>query len=82
MTPAERKRKQRRRDELAGWRELRVKVGQEHVESVRDFVASLPPPAPPTDPNQLSMIEQLDRAIDGRDASQEEATGPDQGSLF
>lgn len=82
MTPAERKRAQRQRDKLAGWVEVTVKVAADRAEDVRDYASTLPPPAAPTDPNQLSLIEQLDRAIDGRDASYEGEPTRDQGSLF
>lgn len=69
MTPAERKAAQRRRDKLAGWAEVTVRVDARQAEAVRDFAASLPPPAPPTDPAQISMLDQLDALLEGRDAS-------------
>jgi hypothetical protein len=65
MTPSERKRAQRQRDKLLGWSEVSVKVSSAHVEAVRCYVAGLPDPVPPTDPNQLTLIAQLDAAIDG-----------------
>lgn len=68
MTPAERKRKQRERDKLLGWVEVTVKVAADQVPAVRDFAAALPPPDGPTDPRQLTLIEDLDRALAG-DAS-------------
>lgn len=71
MTPAQRKAKQRQRDRLTGWCEMHVKVPAEHAQSVRDFVASLPPPKPLTDPRQISMIDELDRALNGSDASRQ-----------
>lgn len=82
MTAAIRKARQRQRDKLAGWTELKVKVSASQVQAVRDFVASLPPPEPPTDLNQLSLIEQLDRANDGREVSQEADTHQEQSSFF
>ena len=45
MTPTERKRIQRARDKAAGWTEVNIRVGQEYAEALRDFAASLPPPA-------------------------------------
>ena len=78
MTAAQRKAKQRQRDKLAGWHEMRVKVAAEHAQTVREFVASLPPPKPPTDPRQISMIEALDRAID----DDESGDASRQASLF
>lgn len=82
MTPAERKAAQRRRDRLAGWSEVTVKVDADQVEAVRAYAASLPPPPPPTDPAQLSMLDQLDALLAGGDASQAKAPEPVQGSFF
>lgn len=82
MTAAERKRAQRQRDKLSGWTEVTIKVATDQVQAVRDFAACLPEPTPPTDPNQLSLIDQLDRAIAGGDASPDEREEPDQGNLF
>ena len=82
MTPTERKRAQRQRDRLAGWVEVTIKVARDQVQEVRDFAASLPPPEPPTDPNQLSLIDQLDRAMAGGDEASDGQVKPDQGSLF
>lgn len=76
MTHAEKKAKQRQRDRLRGWREITVRVGQEHVEAVRDFVASLPDPEPPTDPRQLDLLDRIQCEIDGEDMS------PDQPDLL
>lgn len=76
MTSREKKRKQRERDALLGWREITVRIGQEHVEAVRDFVASLPPPQPPTDPRQLDLLDRIEEELASGD------TSPDQGSLF
>ena len=79
MTPTERKRLQRARDKAAGWTEVNLRVGQEHAEALRDFAASLPPPAPPTDPRQLDMLAELDRQLSGKaDVRDEE---PAQGSF-
>lgn len=83
MTPAERKRAQRQRDKLAGWTEVAVKVAASQVDAVREFAASLPPPEPPTDPRQLSLIEQLDKALEGDASSGAGREKPEeQGSLF
>lgn len=82
MKPAERKAAQRRRDKIAGWAEVIVKVDASRVQDVRDFAASLPPPAPPTDPAQLSMLDLLDAQLAGRDVSLGQAPAPSQGSLF
>lgn len=76
MTSREKKRKQRERDRLLGWREITVRIGQEHVDAVRDFVASLPPPQPPTDPRQLDLLDRIEEELASGDES------PDQGSLF
>ena len=65
MTPAQRKAVQRRRDRAAGWVEVTVKVDLMRVDEVRAFVASLPPPSPPTDPNQLSLLDELDAQLRG-----------------
>lgn len=69
MTHAQKKAKQRQRDKLRGWREITVRVGQEHVEAVRDFVASLPDPESPTDPRQLDLLDQIEREIENGDMS-------------
>lgn len=60
MTPAERKKKQRQRDRAAGWAEVTVRVDKSRADEVRAFAASLPPPSPPTDPNQLDLIDRID----------------------
>lgn len=70
LTHAEKKRKQRERDRIAGWREITIRVGQEHVDAVREFVASLSPPAPPTDPRQLDLLDQIDLEIMSDDDEQ------------
>ena len=75
MTPADRKRLQRNRDRASGWVEITVRVGAEHAEAVRSYAGSLPPPAPPTDPRQLSLLDEIDRQLNG------EAEEPGQGSL-
>jgi len=82
MTPAERKRAQRQRDKLAGWVEVTVKVAADQAQDVRDYAATLPPPAGPTDPRQLSLIEQLDRALNNEASPKGGSAAPDQGSLF
>lgn len=65
MTATQRKAIQRRRDRAAGWTEVTVKVDVMCVDEVRAFVASLPPPSPPTDPNQLSLLDELDAQLRG-----------------
>ncbi len=82
MTPAERKAAQRRRDRLAGWVEVVVRVAADQVGAVRDFAASLPPPALPTDPAQLSMLDQLDAMLAGGDMSRPNDHISRQGNLF
>lgn len=82
MTPAERKAAQRRRDKLAGWAEVTVRVAADQAAAVRDFAAGLPPPAPPTDPAQLSMLDQLDAMLAGDPSPGRASTPPAQGSLF
>lgn len=82
MTPAERKAAQRRRDKLAGWAEVTVRIDAAQADAVRAYAASLPPPPPPTDPAQLSMLDQLDALLAGGDASQTKAPEPAQGSFF
>ena len=76
MTTAQKKAKQRERDKLMGWREINLRVGQEHVEAVRAYVASLPPPEPPTDPRQLDLLDRIDQELTEGD------TSPDQGQLI
>lgn len=71
VTPAERKAAQRRRDRLAGWTEVTVKVAASHVDEVREFAAALPAPPMPTDPAQLSMLDQLDALLAGDSAPEE-----------
>jgi hypothetical protein len=82
MTPAERKAAQRRRDRLAGWAEITVRIAASCADDLRAYAASLPPPAPPTDPAQLSMLDQLDALLAGGDASPGQPTPPAQGSLL
>lgn len=65
MIASERKRLQRRRDRAAGWVEITMKVDERRVDEVREFVASLPPPSPPTDPNQMSLLKELDAQLCG-----------------
>jgi len=81
MTPTERKRAQRRRDKIAGWAEVTVRIDARQADDLRAYAASLPPPAPLTDPAQLSMLDQLDAMLSGGDASPE-AKPDTQGSLF
>ena len=65
MTPAQRKAAQRRRDRVAGWTEVTVKVAARQAEAVRAFAASLAPPEPLTDPAQLDLLAALDAALSG-----------------
>lgn len=65
MTPSERKRAQRARDRINGWVEVTVKVAEAQAPHVRAYAASLPPPAPPTDPRQLSMLREIDAKLNG-----------------
>ncbi|MDO5759039.1 MAG: hypothetical protein Q4P24_16530 [Rhodobacterales bacterium] len=82
MTPAERKAAQRRRDRLAGWTEVTVRIDANQAEAVRTYAASLPPPAPPTDPAQLSLLDQLDAMLSGDMSRGGGGEGAAQGSLF
>lgn len=79
MTAAERKRAQRQRDRLAGWTEVVVKVAKDQAHVVRAFAADLPPPEPPEDPRQLSMIKALDDLLE---ESNGDATSDAQADLF
>lgn len=81
-TAAQRKAAQRQRDKILGWRELTVRVAQEHADALRQFAATLPEPKLPTDPDQLDMLAQLDAAISGGDMSSFEMQSNDQGNLF
>ena len=63
MTPTERKRLQRARDKAAGWTEVNVRVAGDQAEAVRAFAASLPPPLPPTDPRQMSLLAHLEKQL-------------------
>lgn len=45
------------------------------------FAASLPPPAPPTDPRQLSLLDEIDRQLSGAAAAAEAGEEPRQGSF-
>ncbi|MDE3121505.1 MAG: hypothetical protein KGK00_06990 [Paracoccaceae bacterium] len=76
MTPAERKAAQRRRDKIAGWAEVTVRIDAARAEEVRAFAATLPPPPPPTDPAQLSLLDQLDALLAGADASPQDLVQP------
>lgn len=81
MTPTERKRAQRKRDKIAGWAEVTVRIDARQADDLRVYAASLPPPEPPTDPAQLTMLDQLDAMLSGGDGSPD--VKPDtQGSLF
>lgn len=77
MTPTERKAVQRRRDRLLGWAEVTVRIDRERAEDLRTYAAGLPPPRPPTDPDQLDMLAELDAALSG-----DSSPRPDQGQGF
>lgn len=53
---AQKKARQRSEKRAAGYVEVSVWVAPDHVDSLRDFVASLPPPRPPENPNQMTMF--------------------------
>lgn len=78
MTPTERKRLQRQRDRAAGWSEVVVRVAAEHAEALRAFASTLPDPKPPTDPRQLSLLDEIDRQLSGKADVRE---SPAQGSF-
>jgi hypothetical protein len=61
--PADRKRAQRKRDKVAGWVEVTIRVSQTHVGDLRAYAAALPPPEPPTDPRQLDLLKALDAEL-------------------
>lgn len=63
MTPAERKKLQRKRDRARGWTEVTVKVRSDRVDEVRSFAASLGEPPLPKDPDQLDLIDQIDAEL-------------------
>lgn len=50
-----------------------MKVAKDQAHVVRAFAADLPPPEPPEDPRQLSMIKALDDLLE---RSSEEVTRP------
>jgi hypothetical protein len=77
LTTAHRKKLQRQRDRALGWVEVTVKVAAGRADEVREFAASLPVPTPPTDPDQLSLIE----LIDGRLDKSGEEGDPSQGRM-
>lgn len=82
LTQTQRKALQRRRDKALGWTEVTVKVARERAEDVRDFAASLPPPSPPTDPDQLSLLDAIEKAILSEQSHQHESQQEEQKSLF
>lgn len=76
MTNAQKKAKQRQRNKLAGWVAVTVNVDPQYAQAIKDYAASFPPPAGPTDPNQLSLLDRMDAELADGDVS------PDQGELF
>ena len=76
MTNAQKKAKQRQRDRLLGWTEVTVKVAANRAQDVKDYAASLPFPVPPTDPDQLSLLDRIEEELAAGDRS------PDQGQLI
>nr|CRY96467.1 hypothetical protein [uncultured prokaryote] len=71
MTSTERKRLQRQRDRAAGWTEVNLRVASDQVEALRAFAATLSPPLPPTDPRQLSLLDEIDRQLCGDTTNKE-----------
>ncbi len=63
LTPSDRKRLQRQRDKARGWVEVSVRVSAQEAQALRDFAATLPPPPEPVDPDQLSLLADLDQQI-------------------
>jgi hypothetical protein len=76
MTNAQKKAKQRQRDRLLGWTEVTVKVAANRAQDVKDYAASLRGPVPPTDPDQLSLLDRIEEELAAGD------TSPDQGQLI
>lgn len=74
LTAAQRKSLQRRRDRALGWTEMTVRVSASQIEAVRAFVANLPPPPAPVNPDQLSLLAELDAEL-GRGESGQGALG-------
>ena len=72
ISAKDRKRLQRLRDKSQGWVELTVRVPKRDLDLVRRFVSALPPPEPVTDPDQLDLLEHLERQIVSDKASPEE----------
>lgn len=71
LSPAERKRLQRKRDKSLGYAEINLRVPRRDLELVRRFVSALPPPEPVTDPDQLDLLAEIDRQIVSDKASPE-----------
>ena len=69
LSPSERKKLQRKRDKALGYVETTVRVPKRDLELVRRFVAALPPPEPVSDPNQMDLLDQIDREIASDKAS-------------
>lgn len=61
--PTERKRLQRQRDKITGWAEVSIKVRADRVDELRSFAVSLGSPPPITSPDQMDLLEALDRLI-------------------
>lgn len=66
LSPSDRKRLQRQRDKSLGWVEVSVRVSGEQVKALREFAASLPHPPVPVDPDQLSLLAEIDEQLDGK----------------
>lgn len=83
MSATQRKRLQRQRDKALGWAEISLKVPADRIEEVRAFAASLGEPATPTNPDQLSLLDAIDRALAGLSPDAPAARDEDsQGALF
>jgi hypothetical protein len=56
LSAADRKRRQRARDKAEGYTQLTLRVPLNQVDRVREFVASLPEPAPAVLPGQQNLF--------------------------
>ena len=78
MTPAQKQARRRKKMNLLGYRQVNVWVAADRVEEVREFAASLPEPATPTDPRQLDLLAK----IEAQEAAEDGDQSPDQPSLL